>query len=41
MILRDGRTLDYSGGVIGDAFLALEGSRVNIYGSHFLSMASS
>jgi hypothetical protein len=36
MILRDGRTLDYSGGVIGDEFQALGGSRVNIRGSHFL-----
>jgi hypothetical protein len=36
MILRDGRTLDYSGGVIGDALQVLDGSEVNIRGSHFL-----
>ncbi len=36
MILREGRTLDFAGGVIGDAFQAFAGSRVNIRGSHFL-----
>jgi hypothetical protein len=36
MILRNRRTLDYSGGVIGDEFQALDGSHVNIRGSHFL-----
>jgi hypothetical protein len=36
MLLRDGRTLDYSGGVIGDALQAREGSHVNIRGLHFL-----
>jgi hypothetical protein len=35
MVLYQGRTLDYSGGVIGDAIQAREGSRVNIRGTHF------
>ena len=36
MMLRSGRTLDYSGGAIGDAFHAFEGSQVNVRGSQFL-----
>jgi hypothetical protein len=36
MVLRNGRTLDYSGGLIGDALQVLEGSKVTIRGSHFL-----
>ncbi|MBA4107108.1 MAG: hypothetical protein C0485_15290 [Pirellula sp.] len=35
MVLYKGKTLDYSGGVIGDAIQAREGSQVNIRGSHF------
>lgn len=35
MILRTGRTLDYAGGVIGDAIQALEGSQVRIRGTQF------
>jgi hypothetical protein len=35
MTLRAGRTLHYSGGAIGEAFQALQGSQVNIRGSRF------
>ena len=35
MVLYQGRTLDFFGGVIGDAIQAREGSRVNIRGSQF------
>lgn len=35
MILHEARTLDFSGGVISEAFQADEGSRVNIRGSQF------
>jgi hypothetical protein len=36
MVLYGGRNLIFSGGSIGSAFRALEGSHVNIIGSHFL-----